>query len=144
MAELLDQMILLVDDDQTGRSVRKLVLESHGHRVLAVGEGEVALRILQEQPIRLIILDYFLDGMSGTELATKMRGLKPQVPILLLSGSADVPDGIECVDDYLSKLEPVTVIEDKIAELLQRSQPPKISPQHTVDGRNRALKHGGG
>lgn len=123
MAEQSNQLILLVDDDATGRSVRKLVLEAHHHPVLAVGDAELALRTLQEQPIKLVILDYFLDGITGTELARKMRGLKPQVPILLLSGSAGIPDGIEYVDDYISKLEPVMVIEEKIAELLGRQAP---------------------
>src|SRR5277367_5563001 len=98
MAELSNQLILLVDDDSTGRSVRKLVLEAHHHQVLAVGEAEQALRTLQEQPIRLVILDYFLDGITGVELAKKMRRLKPQVPILLLSGSPNVPEGVEHVD----------------------------------------------
>ena len=143
MAELSDQLILLVDDDQMGRSVRKLVLEAQGHQVIAVGEVELALRTLQEQPIRLAIIDYFLDGMTGTELARKIRGLKPQVPILLLSGSADVPDGVEQVDDYLSKLEPVAVIEAKIAELLQRQQPPRIGPRYAVDWRQGGSKRKG-
>lgn len=143
MAEQLDQLILLVDDDPMGRSVRKLVLEAHGHQIIAVGETELALRTLQEQPVSLAILDYFLDGVTGTELARKIRGLKPQVPILLLSGSADVPDGIEHVDDYLSKLEPVAVIEAKIEELLRRQQPPRISPQYAVDWRQVASKRKG-
>ncbi len=142
MTDRPDQIILLVDDDQMGRSVRKLVLEANGHRVLAVGEAELALRTLQEQPIRLAILDYFLDGMTGAALAREMRQLKPQVPILLLSGSADVPDGIEYVDAYLSKLEPVTVIEAKITELLRRQEGSRISPQPTADGRDRAPKMG--
>lgn len=126
MAELLNELILLVDDDSTGRSVRKLVLEAHHHQVLAVGEAELALRTLQEQPIKLVILDYFLDGITGTELARKMRGVKPRVPILLLSGSAGIPDGIEHVDAYISKLEPVMLIEEKIAELLGRQGPPEF------------------
>jgi CheY-like chemotaxis protein len=120
MAELSNELILLVDDDSTGRSVRKLVLEAHHHQVLAVGEAELALRTLQEQPIRLVILDYFLDGITGVELARKMRSLKPQVPILLLSGSPNTPEGIEHVDGYISKLAPVMLIEEKIAELLRR------------------------
>src|SRR5271165_4959561 len=126
MAELSNQLILLVDDDSTGRSVRKLVLEANHHRVLAVGEAEIALRTLQEQPIKLVILDYFLDGITGTELARKMRGVKPRVPILLLSGSPDVPDGIEYVDAYISKLAPVMLIEQKIAELLRTQALPEF------------------
>lgn len=119
MADMRGALILLVDDDAMGRSVRKLVLEAHGHLVLATGEAHLAMRALTSEPIRLVILDYFLDGIMGTELARQMRLAKPDVPILLLSASSDVPEGTEHVDAYLSKLEPVVVIEEKIAELLQ-------------------------
>jgi len=140
MAKTVSNLILLVDDDTSARAVRKVVLEFHGHQVVAVGDAEHALHILQEQPIKLVILDYFLDGMTGTELARTMRGLKPQVPILLLSGSTDVPDGIECVDGYLSKLEPVAAIEKKIAELLHRPEASRICPQPAAGWRNAASK----
>ncbi len=118
-------LILLVDDDRSARLVRKLVLEAKGHSVRAVASPELALRILQSEPVRLVILDYFLGSMTGTELACKMRRVKPDVPLLLLSGSGDVPSGLEHVDDYLFKLEPIAVVERKIAELLQRRGPGK-------------------
>jgi DNA-binding response OmpR family regulator len=120
MADIRGALILLVDDDVMGRSVRKLVLEANGHLVLATGEAHLAMRALTSEPIRLVILDYFLDGIMGTELARQMRLVEPDLPILLLSASSDVPEGTEYVDAYLSKLEPVGVIEAKIAELLQR------------------------
>jgi len=119
MADTRGALILLVDDDVLGRSVRKLVLEANGHLVLATGEAHLAMRALISEPIRLVIVDYFLDGIMGTELARQMRLLQPDVPILLLSASSDVSEGTEHVDAYLSKLEPVGVVEDKIAELLQ-------------------------
>ena len=120
MTDLLNPHILLVDDDFVGRSVRKLVLESRGHRVLAVGEVDAALRAVQHEPIGLVILDYFLDGITGTELARQIRELNPQLPILLLSASCSEPDSMEYVDGYLSKLEPTEMVEQEIAALLQR------------------------
>jgi DNA-binding response OmpR family regulator len=128
MAHIKDDLILLVDDDITGRSVRTLVLEANGHHVLAVGEAQSALRALTSEPIRLVIVDYFLDGLTGDELARQMRLVKADVPILLLSGS-DAPGVTEHVDDYLSKLEPLAVIEAKIAELL-RGRPMTRPPLH--------------
>jgi CheY-like chemotaxis protein len=119
MANPKDDLILLIDDDPTGRAVRKLVLEAHGHSVLAVGEAQAALLTLANNPIRLIIVDYFLEGTTGTALARQMRATKPDVPILLLSGSGDVPGELDYVDEYLSKLEPVAVVEQKIAQLLR-------------------------
>jgi len=118
MADSSEGLILLVDDDPIGRSVRKLVLEAQGHSVLAVGDAAQALRVLESEPVRLAILDYFLQDTNGVELARLMRQVKPEVPILLLSGSGDVPEGTEHVDHYLSKLAPVAEIEKKIVELL--------------------------
>lgn len=128
MADMRGALILLVDDDVMGRAVRKLVLEANGHLVLATGEAQLAMRALTSEPIRLVILDYFLDGIMGTELARRMRLVEPNVPILLLSASSDVPEGTEHVDAYLSKLEPVGVIEEKIAELLQPRGERKARP----------------
>jgi len=120
MTEATHNFILLVDDDAVGRSLRKLVLETREHRVLAVGEVDTALRAVQHESICLVILDYFLDGTTGTELARQIRELKPGLPILLLSASCSEPDSMEYVDGYLSKLEPVQTIEEKIASLLER------------------------
>ena len=120
MMDAADNLILLVDDDSMACAVRKLVLESHGHKVLGVRDAESALGILRVKPVRLVIIDYFLPGTNGIEVAAQMRQVKPEVPILLLSGSTDTPPGIEVVDGYLSKLEPVAVIEAKIMELLRR------------------------
>ncbi|MGA2902975.1 MAG: response regulator [Candidatus Korobacteraceae bacterium] len=120
-------LILLVDDDATGRSVRALVLAANGHHVLEVGEAQAALSALASEPIRLVIVDYFLDGLTGDELARQMRLVKADVPILLLSGS-EVPEDTRHVDDCLSKLEPLAVIEEKIAELLQRPGRPMARP----------------
>ena len=115
--------ILLVDDDTTGRQLRKMVLETNGHCVLAVGEAEGALRALQNGPISLVIVDYFLGDTTSIDLAKRVRKLKPSIPILLLSGACEVVEDLEHVDGYLSKLEPIAVVENKIAELLQRGSP---------------------
>ena len=119
MTEMANAYILLVDDEYVGRSVRKLVLEARGYRVLAVGEVDDALLAMQREPICLVILDYFLNGSTGTELARQIRALKPGVPILLLSASCSEPDSMEYVDGYLSKLEPVEAVEEKITALLK-------------------------
>jgi DNA-binding NarL/FixJ family response regulator len=104
-----------------------------------LGDAELALRTFQDEPVRLVILDYFLAGITGTELARQMRQLKEDVPMLLLSGSNDLPEGTEYVDARLSKLEPVAVIEAKIAGLLANRMPGRIGPQQ-IDVRNGAPK----
>jgi DNA-binding response OmpR family regulator len=122
MAETTADLILLVDDDATGRSIRKVVLEMNGHRVVDAGEVPLALRTLASESVRLVILDYFLNDTTGVELAKQMRQVKPEVPILLLSASGDVPEGTEYADAYLSKMEPVAVVEQTILALLRQGR----------------------
>lgn len=122
MANTTADLILLVDDDATGRSIRKAILEMHGHRVADAGEAQLALRTLASEPVRLVILDYFLNDTTGVALAKEMRQVKPEVPILLLSASGDVPEGTEYADAYLSKMEPVAVVEEKILALLRQGR----------------------
>jgi CheY-like chemotaxis protein len=124
-------LILLIDDDISGRAVRKLVLELHHHSVVAVGEPAGALRAIETQPVKLVILDYFLDGTTGTELAREIRRVKPDLPILLLSGSGELPQGVEHVDRYLCKLDSVEVIEKSINELMGR-RVSELSPSPTT------------
>ncbi len=124
MANTTADLILLVDDDATGRSIRRAILEMHGHRVVDAGEAQLALRTLASEPVRLVILDYFLNDTTGVELAKEMRQVKPQVPILLLSASGDMPQGTEYADAYLSKMEPVAAIEEKILALLRQGRRP--------------------
>lgn len=122
MPEQTSATILLVDDNPTCLSLRKLMLERHGYRVVPVGEERLALLTLRTELISLVILDYFLEGTTGTQLASQMRQLKPQIPILLLSGAAEQLPGLEHVDCQLSKLEEFSIIDDTIAELLRTSR----------------------
>jgi signal transduction histidine kinase/CheY-like chemotaxis protein len=68
--------ILLVDDDAIGREVTAALLESRGHRVLAVGEGAAALVALESQSFDLVLTDIQLSGgASGLDLARQIRAL---------------------------------------------------------------------
>jgi signal transduction histidine kinase len=82
--------ILLVDDDNQVREVTRAMLHELGHRVLEAGSGGAALDILQrESGIELLIVDFAMPGMNGTELARQVRLKQPTLPILFATGFAD-------------------------------------------------------
>jgi len=84
--------VLLVDDDTEVTTATAAMLEQLGHRVLVASSGAGALEILDgAQPIDLIITDHAMPGMSGFELATRIRAARPDLPIILATGFADVP-----------------------------------------------------
>lgn len=82
------QRILIVDDHREVRRLIRLALEGrqNGYQVLDVPSGEEALLISTRQPVDLLLADVRLAGMSGIELARKMRARRPEMQVILISG----------------------------------------------------------
>jgi signal transduction histidine kinase/CheY-like chemotaxis protein len=84
--------LLFVDDDFLIRLSTVSLLEDLGHTVIAVGSGAEAIEVLRQgRQIDLMITDYAMPGMTGTQLADQARILSPGLPILLATGYADLP-----------------------------------------------------
>jgi CheY-like chemotaxis protein len=84
--------ILLVDDDPLVTEATAGMLEQLGHRALIASSGTLALELIRLEPtIDLLITDQAMPGMSGTELAARVRDARPALPIVLATGFADPP-----------------------------------------------------
>src|SRR5437762_4016756 len=80
-------LILCIDDNPSQLRLLDEILARRGFQILQASTAENALEAMREAPISLVISDHFLRGASGTELAEKLKMLKPTVPILLHSGA---------------------------------------------------------
>jgi PAS domain S-box-containing protein len=90
--DLKGATLLLVDDDFLINLSTKALLEDLGHTVIEASSGAGALEVLRtEKPIDLMITDYAMPGMTGVQLAAAARGLRPDLPILLATGYAELP-----------------------------------------------------
>ncbi len=80
--------ILLLEDAQVLRSLVKTILEGYGYTVLEAHDGEACMRIAQEypDPIHLLVVDMFMPGMNGREVARRLLAFRPQVKVLFMSG----------------------------------------------------------
>jgi signal transduction histidine kinase len=83
------ERILLVDDDTEVRAVALAHLEGAGYTVLSAASGEEALELLAKSSVQMLVSDVSMPGMSGVELAGRVRRLAPTVPILLISGYSE-------------------------------------------------------
>jgi len=82
--------ILLVDDDNAVRAVTADMLREMGYHVLEAGSGGAALETIDsETDIDLAIIDFAMPGMSGAELAARLRVRRPALPTLFITGFAD-------------------------------------------------------
>lgn len=84
------QRILVVDDNDLVRDYAREQLGALGYDVLAVRDAAEAIRLLESGiAVDLVFSDMVMPGMSGADLAQRVRALRPQLPILLTSGYAD-------------------------------------------------------
>lgn len=89
-AETIHGRLLLVDDDHSVREVTAAMLRESGFEVIEAGSGGAALDLIQRvQPIDLLLIDFAMPGMSGAEVAKRVRAQFPQLPILFITGFAD-------------------------------------------------------
>jgi signal transduction histidine kinase len=88
-------MVLLVDDDPMVLAGTSAMLEELGHRVVTAASAAPALDVLRsDASVELVITDHAMPGMTGTELAKHIRDLRPDLPIILATGYAEVPGNI--------------------------------------------------
>ncbi len=91
--------VLLIDDDPMQLRVREAVLRDAGFEVFIATTGEAGLALLRTNPVAsgigVVITDHMMPGLSGPELVREIREVKPDLPIIVLSGFPDVVDEYE-------------------------------------------------
>lgn len=122
MPKVTPTTVLCVDDDPRAMMARSLVLSIAGYDVRTATSSEAALSIFRRFPADLVIADYFLPGINGTELAGLMRKIKPDVRVVLLMVAVEAPRRAEQVDLILFKgMHPQEFLHD-IEILLGRKE----------------------
>ncbi len=101
---LQSAVVLCIDDNEEVLECEKSFLESFGYTVLTAASGGKGLELASKHSVDVVILDYLMPEMNGQEVAIAMRRLKPQAPIILLTGAVDVPEQtLNLVDVFIAK-----------------------------------------
>ncbi len=100
------QRILVVDDEQSIRTIVEYALKDAGFDVVTAARGDDALAAMERDPIDLVVLDVMLPGMDGLEVCRRLRAER-NLPIIMLSARGEELDkvlGLELgADDYVTK-----------------------------------------
>ena len=94
-------MILCIDDEPSAS--RKLLIESAGHQVIDARTGPEGIRLFESNPFNLVILDYFMSGMNGLDVARALRNINPTIPIIMLSGFGELPGEAPWINRWIVK-----------------------------------------
>jgi signal transduction histidine kinase len=114
------RVILAVDDDDLVRATTIEMLEAMGYRVLAARSGAEALRLLERTRVHLVVTDHAMPQMTGTQLAQRVREHDPALPVVLVTGYADIAGGAG--DDLPRLAKPFTyaALTETVARALPR------------------------
>lgn len=87
-----DQLVVLaIDDDALVLTNTAAMLEDGGHRVLQATSGRMALQLLSEGRVDVVVTDFAMPEMNGAQLAEAAQAGWPGLPVLLVSGYAELP-----------------------------------------------------
>ena len=121
------ECILVVEDEEAVRTLARRTLEEAGYEVLEAANGQVGLRLLMSNPVDLVLCDVILPEMSGHELGRRVGTVRPDVPILYMSGYP----GLEVVErgliahdaPFIEKPFTATGLAQQVRRLLTGAQP---------------------
>ena len=114
--------ILLVDDDVTGIAVRAALLRSVGYEVLMSARGRTGVEQLRREAVDLVVLDFHLPDMNGDAVLAEMKAIKPEVPVILLTGVLGVEESTAAqADRLMEKGHSTRLLLAAIQELTERS-----------------------
>jgi response regulator RpfG family c-di-GMP phosphodiesterase len=133
--------VLCIDDHWNDLMGRKVLLERQGFRVLESTDSDEGLKLFWKNRVHAVVLDYQMPGMSGDVIAAKMKSLKPEVPILLLSSFGPLPQKkLRSVEMFLSKSQEPKMLVSAVRAVLRKPKPFFHRWLDDWRGRNRTVR----
>jgi two-component system NtrC family response regulator len=115
--------LLIVDDEEAQRTVLAGFLRKRGFRVTTAASADEALRIVEGETVDLVLTDMRMPGRSGVDLLDAVRGVNPDVGVVLMTAFGTVASAVDAMkrgaSDYLTKpvdLDELEVIVDRALE----------------------------
>jgi two-component system KDP operon response regulator KdpE len=128
---MTQQNILVVDDEAPMRKLLSSNLKASGYAVRSAADGTEALKIIEEHPFDLLVLDISLPGPNGLQVLEALRGTEA-TPVLMVSGRGRERDKVQALDlgadDYLCKPFGIAELLARVKALLRRGAAARQGP----------------
>ena len=124
------QTILCIDDDDSVLGYERALLERRGFAVLTAASARQGLQIAAVCAVAAVIVDYHMPEMNGHEVASGLKRLRPQVPIVMVSSDDQIPEhALNVVDAFVSKDEVPSRLLPVITRIYGENPPGPNTPQ---------------
>jgi len=116
--------ILCIDDDHSILGYQRALLERRGFCVLTAASARQGLQIAAAFALAAVIVDYHMPEMSGHEVATEIKRLRPHTPIIMVSSDEEIAEyALKMVDAFVSKNEAPSRLLPVIAKICGENPP---------------------
>lgn len=116
--------LLFLEDEETIREVLTEYLKMAGYQVTQSDHGDQALELLTREDFDLAILDIMVPGISGLEVLNRIREIKPDLPVIMLTALGDDKTQLEAfnayADDYIIKPVAPIILLKRVETILRR------------------------
>jgi CheY-like chemotaxis protein len=121
--------ILCIDDDDSILGYQRALLERRGFSVLTAASARQGLEIATACALAAVIVDYHMPEMNGHEVATEIKRIRPQTPIIMVSSDEEIAEyALMVVDAFVSKNEAPSRLLPLITRICGENPP---GPQET-------------
>jgi two-component system cell cycle sensor histidine kinase/response regulator CckA len=114
----MTQVILIVDDDAAVLETAVMLVESLGYRAETASNGSEALRMVMAGSFDAVLTDVLMPDMNGFQLARRIQAIKPGLPVICVTGYANVVEDREYCDVVLQKPYRTATIARTLAKVI--------------------------
>jgi two-component system response regulator HydG len=112
----MKEKILVVDDEQSHRTMLKAILSREGYEITEADDGKSAVKAVEDNAFDLILMDIRMTDLDGIEAMREIKKVCPSIPVIMMTAYASIKTAVEALksgaSDYLTK--PLDIEELKI------------------------------
>ena len=120
------QTVLLVDDDDALREVRAACLGMMGYVVVPCSDAQAAVKAFRSTGVDLLLTDLQMPGRSGVELARELTQVRPELPVIIISGNLLTDELTAEMERRRWKFIPKPCSLENLAGLIQTMLAPRV------------------
>ncbi|MGA2525316.1 MAG: sigma-54 dependent transcriptional regulator [Smithellaceae bacterium] len=142
----MNETILVVDDEESICQSLKAILSDEGHQVMVADSGEAAIKIVEEEMPRLVLLDIWLPGIDGLQTLKTIKSEYPDVLVIMMSGHGTIETAVKATKlgafDFIEKplsLDKVIIMVNNALNVIRLEEEnillkQKVSHQYELTG----------
>jgi two-component system nitrogen regulation response regulator NtrX len=136
MEDFMSHTVLIVDDEREIRNSLSGVLQDVGYDTLTAENGAEALKVVQEDGVKLILLDLVMPDIDGVEVLRRVKEIEPSMPVIMISGNATIETAVESTKlgayHFIEKPLSPPVIENMLLTIKHALEHQKLERENVI------------